>query len=552
MSARRKIARRTPPSLKRRSLLKTTTNALVGWIAVAIILSASIAAAGPLCSTSQVWLGAAIVGQSAAADKPADNKSQQTAELLRRARQAMAENDLTTADSLISRAEGLGVQYNWLYQGDTPKKARHDLDKKIAVAAASPTKPSQLLSPLGLSKDKKVADHRSVCRPVGRFARRCRECPTSHAVADGGSFQPDAPASPKTRRRCRRGSSLPEHAAGRQRRPLPAVTARGRSLRQLPPRRVRRPATVCFGRHAAPWPWATSATPPSCCNRRSRDESTTSRWTTPPRRSKPPFASIKTCLAWTRTPKPIAAPMPRNLMEQADGLLRWNELDEAERLASRAATHAGHLGRSSRSRKTCSNGLPPCAGRTAAGRCRRRPRPDYATRPAPPGPDARSAAESHGTGPPGPRGDCRRPIGSGRNAGPSGRTTAAARLGLCPGRRPSRAGVAGPRAIAAARCRRAWCPPADNTSLRPAATTNPTARPPAPCMIRPTIGRETCRRPTSSRSIRPTRGSPQDSTQNRARQLAPPRRRRRRRPDGGTRRGERRRAWRCSSRVKRP
>ena len=88
---------------QRSALLKTTTKALVGWIAIAIILSAKVATAGPSCYTSQVWLAATALGQAAPADTSADNKNQQTADLLRRARQAMAENDLGTADRLISQ-----------------------------------------------------------------------------------------------------------------------------------------------------------------------------------------------------------------------------------------------------------------------------------------------------------------------------------------------------------------------------------------------------------------------------------------------------------------
>ncbi|MGD0382783.1 MAG: hypothetical protein ABSA77_04615, partial [Thermoguttaceae bacterium] len=69
---------------------------------------------------------------------------------LRCARQAMAENDLIAAESLIAQAEALGVEYNSFHLGDTPKKARRDLERKRS--AAGPTKPSQLFSPLGGSK----------------------------------------------------------------------------------------------------------------------------------------------------------------------------------------------------------------------------------------------------------------------------------------------------------------------------------------------------------------------------------------------------------------
>ncbi len=51
-------------------------------------------------------------------------------DLLRRARQAMAENDLQAARALLGQAEALGVEYGPLYPGDTPQKLRRDLERK--------------------------------------------------------------------------------------------------------------------------------------------------------------------------------------------------------------------------------------------------------------------------------------------------------------------------------------------------------------------------------------------------------------------------------------
>ncbi len=67
----------------------------------------------------------------------------------------MSENDLDAADSLISKAESLGVQYSPFYMGDTPKKARRDLERK-RNAAAEPPKPSGLFAPLGPDRTKKA------------------------------------------------------------------------------------------------------------------------------------------------------------------------------------------------------------------------------------------------------------------------------------------------------------------------------------------------------------------------------------------------------------
>jgi hypothetical protein len=117
-----------------------------------IIFSAGTVAAAPPQSNGDVSPATAGSGQ-AASPRP-DDKGQQSADLLRRARQAMAENDLAAAESLLAQAEALGVEYNSFHLGDTPKKARRDLERKRS--ASGPTKPSQLFSPLAGTTNKNV------------------------------------------------------------------------------------------------------------------------------------------------------------------------------------------------------------------------------------------------------------------------------------------------------------------------------------------------------------------------------------------------------------
>src|SRR5690348_1560502 len=62
----------------------------------------------------------------------------QSDDLLRRARQAMAEGNIETAESLVSRAESLKTDYGLFHMGDTPKKARRDLEKARDVRGAKP------------------------------------------------------------------------------------------------------------------------------------------------------------------------------------------------------------------------------------------------------------------------------------------------------------------------------------------------------------------------------------------------------------------------------
>jgi general secretion pathway protein D len=315
--------------------LKTTTNAMVGLIAVAILLSASVAAAGPLSNTSQVWLGTVIVGQSAAADS-ADNRSQQTVELLRRARQAMTENDLSTADALISKAEGLGVQYNWLYQGDTPKKARNDLEKRIATTGASPTKPSQLLSPLGLNKDQKspATDPfagRPTELPLGApNAQQVTPLPTvdssnpvrpSFAQAPS-AMQPSDQLYPNTQS-ADNGSRMSMAVGQKPAASAPAATPTGDSLL----RAARRALAVGDVRHATDLVQQEKALR---TNYQPLDDT--------PDKVEAVIRKYQDLAGLDKSTEAYRRAYARNLMEQGDGLLRWNDLDEAERLSSRAAT----------------------------------------------------------------------------------------------------------------------------------------------------------------------------------------------------------------------
>jgi general secretion pathway protein D len=81
----------------------------------------------------QVIAGAASTGQAASAAKEAES-------LLAKARQAMGEGNLELADSYITRAEKLAPKYGIFHVGDTPKKAREDLQKKLGVKPAEKQK----------------------------------------------------------------------------------------------------------------------------------------------------------------------------------------------------------------------------------------------------------------------------------------------------------------------------------------------------------------------------------------------------------------------------
>jgi len=74
-------------------------------------------------------------GPSPFADTRAVNKQAQAEDLLQRARQAMAQNDLAAAETLIAQAEALGVSYGPLHFGDTPRAAMRELTERRAAAS---------------------------------------------------------------------------------------------------------------------------------------------------------------------------------------------------------------------------------------------------------------------------------------------------------------------------------------------------------------------------------------------------------------------------------
>lgn len=93
----------------------------------------------------QVAHSLAALGQASTAPRNSEDAKRQVAELLAQARQAMKDGNLETADSLVGRAEKLGVPYGLMHIGDTPKKARRDLDA-LRKTAAAPKRPSELFA----------------------------------------------------------------------------------------------------------------------------------------------------------------------------------------------------------------------------------------------------------------------------------------------------------------------------------------------------------------------------------------------------------------------
>ncbi|RMF91557.1 MAG: hypothetical protein D6741_15980, partial [Planctomycetota bacterium] len=121
--------------------MKTTARILTSVIAVGV---------GVLLVASQ--LNAQVVpGSTGNQGQTPDQLRQRSDDLLARARQAIAENDLDAAERLVREAEALGVTYPPVYLGDTPAKVRRAIEQARGGSGLN-----RLLS--GFKNDPKVPD----------------------------------------------------------------------------------------------------------------------------------------------------------------------------------------------------------------------------------------------------------------------------------------------------------------------------------------------------------------------------------------------------------
>lgn len=156
--------------------MKTSARILAGWTTVAASLFAGSSIAAPPREASDTATGFAVVADDDSPASSPKDKRRQASDLLRRARRAMAQDNLAAAESLISAAEALHVRYGLLHLGDTPKRARQDLQRMRAAAKRSAGGPSQLFSQL--SSKKKAP-------PTNPFAGRVRTPPAGRLDETG-------------------------------------------------------------------------------------------------------------------------------------------------------------------------------------------------------------------------------------------------------------------------------------------------------------------------------------------------------------------------------
>ncbi len=130
--------------------MKTTARILSGVISVLLSCSTGVSLAGPLSIGNDAATTTADASQTGSY-RPEEAR-RRCDDLLRRTRQAMAENDLKTAESLLAQAEALGVEHGAFHRGDTPKTIRRDLERMRKSASSGPARPSHLFSPLSFGK----------------------------------------------------------------------------------------------------------------------------------------------------------------------------------------------------------------------------------------------------------------------------------------------------------------------------------------------------------------------------------------------------------------
>ncbi|HEY4312798.1 MAG TPA: hypothetical protein VGN12_25330 [Pirellulales bacterium] len=153
-------------------------------------------------STIAVATFSAMAASGQTMPRSGDSK-REVLSLLGRARKAMTEADWDTADSLIAQAEAQHVQFGKIYFGDTPEKARRDLERQ-RPASKAPTK--QAIAGKGRDAKSDIPPAGQVAAPgtikaPGERPLKGQRAPTAERVADGQSLRNEQSFPPVNDRR---------------------------------------------------------------------------------------------------------------------------------------------------------------------------------------------------------------------------------------------------------------------------------------------------------------------------------------------------------------
>jgi len=168
---------------------------LWGLVGVAWILSTSAALAAPMGLALGVEAAATVVSQaSPSAGQAASSDRRRSDDLLARARQAIDEGQYDVAEKLIQRVESLKVAYNPLNPlVDTPAKVRRELQRKQSAASSSnaPNGLGRLFSPMS-----RGVQSQSSSAPPDAFAERSSAQAVPGRTGQSGRLSPPYSSAP--------------------------------------------------------------------------------------------------------------------------------------------------------------------------------------------------------------------------------------------------------------------------------------------------------------------------------------------------------------------
>jgi general secretion pathway protein D len=175
-------------SESRKEIVLKTAN----LISTAVLALAASLLAGPVRAGEPGGLlalaGSAVCGQTESGGTTDADMRREVSDLLDRAREEMDSGNLDAAENLIKKAEAVDVSYGPLHVGDTPKKARKDLDKARASATRESRGPLSRLSPMNLLKGRRDAAEES--DPFGAAETTTPAQPAPSEPAESISMRP--------------------------------------------------------------------------------------------------------------------------------------------------------------------------------------------------------------------------------------------------------------------------------------------------------------------------------------------------------------------------
>lgn len=244
-------------------------------------------------------------------------------DLLSSARSLMEQGDLDAAEQAIADAESLNVSFGVLHLGDTPKKARRDLERYKARAPKRPEK-----SPWDGAAASQAAPAKS---PTPRATPSPAQAVTNDVAAP--RLLPAAPATPEMQLITAPPSSEAITLPGNQdlRAPAAAPSSGGSPLlaarRALAMGNLAQASALLDQAKRAPQRSAPGGDTPARVDVLIRKQQ-----------------AVNDALATQGDSEQLRLDMIDLAMEQAEDLLEWGELDLAEQLANRSAQVAGENG----------------------------------------------------------------------------------------------------------------------------------------------------------------------------------------------------------------